>query len=71
MQRHHIVKVKYQGGKVKATQEMWCGAELSLSSGPFFQDAQHALLSIAQGWSVPTCRECLGAIRDSAEKGMQ
>jgi len=45
----------------------WCGRKLAHHNW-VFQDAEHAMLHLAQGPDISPCRACLSAIKKLIEK---
>lgn len=48
----------------------WCGRRLAMNIW-VFQDAEHALLHLAQGADITPCRACLLALKKLIEKELQ
>lgn len=61
--RKHIIKVAHRDGDRLPTNEIetWCGATPSYGEW-LFQDAQHALYAVENGFRQEPCAQCLSAI---------
>ena len=55
----HIIKFEYQDGKKLQLPMLWCGKNSTFGTW-YFQDAQHAALSV--GGSIAPCKNCVKAI---------
>jgi len=64
---HHVIKYEYRDGLKLPKPELWCG-EKNPTSGWFFQDAQHAALSV--NGSIQPCKNCIRAIINQLQEGL-
>lgn len=69
--RKHIIKVDHLDGVKLPTNkiETWCGVVPSYGEW-LFQDAQHALIAVENGFRQEPCAQCLRAIVSTANLGL-
>lgn len=69
--RKHIIKVDHLDGDRLPTNkiETWCGVAPTYGEW-LFQDAQHALIAVENGFRQEPCEQCLRAIILTANLGL-
>lgn len=69
--RKHIIKVDHRDGVELPTNkiETWCGVAPSYGEW-LFQDAQHALIAVENGFRQEPCAQCLSAIVQVATQAL-
>lgn len=67
----HIIKVDHRYGDKLPTHkiETWCGATPSYGEW-LFQDAQHALIAVENGFRQEPCTQCLSTIIQVASQAL-